>query len=127
MTPQAESHSSGESFDEGYYYDEKGGVVVELTVEGETVVSRPLDGWDVTDKFPTSTAPSERDYRKVPDIAVEQPKRVAQAVYNHGYENEPPVFVDDERCGVAAFEFIDTIIQIRVLSETGGNWGGGDE
>lgn len=126
MPPITDSEDTDEQFDEGFYYDGNSGGFAYLSQEGDTILCRELVGLtptrtqpieivnEVIYDFPAESHPEDHEYRKVPEIAVQQPQRVAEEIYKHGYHSEPPVNVGDVRCGIAAFEFVDAITEFQV-------------
>lgn len=115
---QQQTEQSDATAEEGYYYDGYGNVAKITINEGEAEC-RNIDT-ETDEPYQTFSAdedPADHGYNKVADIAVENPLRVAQEVYNHGYTRDAEIYVADQRCGVAEFEFIDTVTEISLRDE----------
>lgn len=118
MSDTLQQEQSDANVEEGYYCDGYGNVA-KVTVEEEQAECRNIDT-ETNEPYYTFNAgedPADHGYDKVADIAVQNPLRVAQEVYNHGYGRDAELFVAGERCGAAEFEFVDTVTEISLRDE----------
>lgn len=113
--------ADNDEFNPGYYYDGNSGIVAILTQEGDEIACRSFSD-EVSDEpyctFGLDESPSDNGFEKVPQTAVDNPIKVAEKIYNSGYANNPEVFFNGERIGIAGIEFVDIVTEIS-LSDRG--------
>ena len=103
----------------GYYYDGQTGKIVELEQHDGVVdcfrfgEETPLCTYEDASEFYIE----DEGFKRVPEFTVNNPGRVAKALYGNGYENTSELRVMGEYLTVPSIEFVDTITEIRVVEE----------
>lgn len=104
----------------GYYYDKQTGEVVELQQHDGVVDCIKLgeDTYSYRYEDADNVDIESEDFARVPEFTVNNPLRVAEAIYQHGYADTSELSVGGQYLTIPSIEYAHAVTELRLAEES---------